>query len=123
MNDDVPKLPMHQPQIVIERSVVNASPIPKWEGNPFNEPAHHAENFNGLIVAASGTANASVVAPYTPTQEHVYIIPEFAPIPEVELQKQHLRKNYELVVYLGLNKQLTYALPAQTLTPGDAPHK
>ena len=74
-------------------------------------------------MAASGTANASVVAPYTPTQEHVYIIPEFAPIPEVELQKQHLRKISELVVYIGLNKRFAYALFSQTLTSGDAPHE
>ena len=116
MNDDVAKLPMHQPQIVIERSIISATPVPNNENSPFTEPPQETGNFGGLIVTASGTSNASVIAPYTPTQEYVYIIPEFGLIPEVELQKQHLRKNSEVVIYLSENKQLACAFPSLCAT-------
>jgi hypothetical protein len=103
MNDDVPKLPMHQPQIVIERSVVNASPIPKWGGNPFNEPSQQAENIGGQFVTVSGTAN-SLVSPSVPPEEYVYYIPEFRSLPEIELQKQQVGRNMELVTNPSENK-------------------
>jgi hypothetical protein len=104
MNDDAPKLPTHQPQYAVERSIVNASPVPNKEKNPFNEPPQETGNFNGLIVAASGTANASGISPYVTQQEYVYIIPESAPLPEVEMQKQNLGRNMELATNPTENK-------------------
>jgi hypothetical protein len=73
VNDDVPKLPTQQPQYVVERSIVNASPVPNKEKNPFNEPAQQADNFGGLFVTASGTENY-LVSPSAPPDEYVYII-------------------------------------------------
>jgi|ERR687891_646782 hypothetical protein len=105
MNDDFPKLPTQQPQYVEERSIVYASPTPNKEKNPFNEPAQQAENFGGQFVTASGTANASIVSPSAPPDaEYVYYIPEYRPLPEFEMQKQHLGKNMELVTNPSKNK-------------------
>jgi hypothetical protein len=96
MNDDIPKLPTHQPQYVVERPIVNAAPVPKENKNPFHEPAQQAENFDGLFVTASGTAN-SLVSPSALPEEYVYYIPESRPLPEIEMQKQHAGRNMELV--------------------------
>jgi hypothetical protein len=96
MNDDIPKLPNHQVEYVIERSFVNHSPLPEKEGNPFHEPAKHAENFGGQFVTASGTAY-SLASPSAPPDEYVYCIPESRPLPEVEIQIQHAGKNMELI--------------------------
>jgi hypothetical protein len=97
MNDAVNKPPTQQPRYVIERSIVNASPIPHKEKNPFDEPDQQAENFGGQFVTASGTANSLVSPSAPPDGEYVYFIPEFTPLPEEEMQKQHVGRNMELV--------------------------
>jgi hypothetical protein len=99
MNYD--KLPPQQPQYVVERSMVNHSPLPERDKNPFNEPSHQAENFGGQF--ARGTAN-SLVSPSAPAEEYVYYIPESRPSPEIEMQKQHVGKNMELVTNPSENK-------------------
>jgi hypothetical protein len=88
---------------VVERSIVNASPVPNKEKNPFNEPAQQADNFGGLFATASGTENY-LVSPSAPPDEYVYIIPECAPLPEVEMQKQNLGRNMELATNPTENK-------------------
>jgi hypothetical protein len=100
MDEDVSKLLMQQPQIVVERTLINHSPLPQREERPFNEPAHHAENFGGQFVTASGTS----VSPSAPPDEYVYYISDSRPLPEIELQKQHVGRNMELVTNPSKNK-------------------
>lgn len=96
MNYDIPKLPP-QPQCVVERSIISTSPVPRKDNDPFNEPAQHAESFGGLFVGnASGTSvTASGISP-SPSPEIPSYIPEYGPLPEIEVEKQHMGDEMEL---------------------------
>jgi hypothetical protein len=121
MNDDIPKLSTEQPQVVIERSFINHSPLPEKDDNPFNEPAPQAENYGGLFVsnASGATGTASEISPSPSPSETIDFIPESGPIPVVEMQKQHLGKNMELVTNISEDK-ITYALFTQAFSEGTA---
>jgi hypothetical protein len=100
---DFPKLPQ-QPQYVVEKSITSISPVPEKKKNPFNEPVHQAENFGGLFVGATGPAGtASTVSP-SQSPESVSFIPEVGPLPEVEMKKQQLGENMEIITYPNKNK-------------------
>lgn len=95
MNYDVSKAPPQNPEYVVERTI-SASPMPKKKKNPFEEPVHQADNFGGLFVTATGTANTSLASPSAPPDEYIYFIPDFGPIAETEMERQQVDNNMEL---------------------------
>lgn len=106
MQYDIHKLT--QPQYVNERSFSKRAEGDVANNGPFHKPSHNADNFSGLFVntTASGMANASVVSPSASPEEYIYFIPEFAPIPEVEMEKQHVASNMEKAVEIVRDNRL-----------------
>jgi hypothetical protein len=96
MNYDVPSKKV--PEIVIERPFTSVAKEDAANNDPLHKPAHDSDNFGGIFVSTGGTANASPASPSAPPEEYIYFIPESGPLPEVEMEKQHVASNMEQAV-------------------------
>lgn len=101
MNSDQPKLP--KIMYVIERPLYTVAP--GGTNNPFHKPSQQADNFSGLFINVTGTANTSVVSPSASPDEYIYFIPESGPLPVVEMKREQMGKNLEQAEQLSPESQ------------------